>query len=470
MTETISYDSISSDFPAPWESDLLPQIRSELEASRRKVVILDDDPTGTQTVHGIPVLTDWNITRLVETMRENVSGFYILTNSRALLLDDAIRMNQQIGTNLKKASREAGVDFTIVSRSDSTLRGHFPGEVIALAKAIGEIDRPILLIPFFLEGGRLTLNSVHYIRDDDTLLPVSESPYAQDPIFGYRSSNLKEWVIEKSNGIEFTPDLYAILIEDIRRGGPELVRDKLLKLPDRSVCAIDSMVYRDQEVFVLGLLKAENMGKRFVYRTAASFVRIRLGLSPTPLLSADDLNLPKVGAGLFVVGSHVPMSTAQSNLLKVESGIEHIPVQVDKILSQASSHDYQMSLIERVDESLTNFKDVLLVTSRDLVRGATGEESQLIGQRVSTFLCKIIKGLSVQPRYIVAKGGITASDLATDGLNVERALVLGQILPGVPVWQLGNESKYPGGAYIVFPGNVGPENALAQIRTILGRE
>jgi uncharacterized protein YgbK (DUF1537 family) len=470
MTETISFRSISSALPTPWESELLPQIRGELEASMRKVVILDDDPTGTQTVHGIPVLTDWNVSQLVEAMRENVTGFYILTNSRALLLNDAIRLNQQIGTNLKRASKEAGVDFTIVSRSDSTLRGHFPGEVIALAKAIGETDRPILLIPFFLEGGRLTLDSVHYIRDDATLLPISESPYAQDPIFGYQSSNLKEWVIEKSDGHDFTPDLFSISIEDIRRGGPEFVREKLLKLPDRSVCAVDSMVYRDQEVFVLGLLYAENMGKRFVYRTAASFVRIRLGLSPAPLLSADDLNLPEDGAGLFVVGSHVPMSTAQSNLLMEESGIEHIPVEVDKILSLANSDDYQMSIIECVDQSLTISQDVLLVTSRDLIRGATGIESQQIGQRVSTFLCEIIKGLTVQPRYIVAKGGMTASNLATNGLNVERAMVLGQILPGVPVWQLGKESKYPGGAYIVFPGNVGPENALIQIRAILGRK
>jgi uncharacterized protein YgbK (DUF1537 family) len=470
MTETVSYHSISSDFPAPWESDLLPQIRTELEASNRKVVILDDDPTGTQTVHGIPVLTDWNITRLVETMRENVPGFYILTNSRALLLDDAIRLNQQIGTNLKRASREADVDFTIVSRSDSTLRGHFPGEVIALAKAIDEIAQPILLVPFFFEGGRLTLDSVHYIRDDDTLLPVSESPYAQDPIFGYRSSNLKEWVIEKSNGIEFNPELFTILIEDIRRGGPELVRDKLLKLPDRSVCAVDSAVYRDQEVFVLGLLQAEKMGGHFIYRTAASFVRVRLGLSPAPLLTADDLNLPKEGAGLYVVGSHVPMSTVQADLLKQELGIESISVDVEKILSQDDSEHYQASLIERVDQSLSASRGVLLATSRDLILGATQNESQQIGQRVSAFLCQIIKGLSIQPRYIVAKGGITASDLATDGLNVERALVLGQILPGVPVWQLGKESKYPGGAYIVFPGNVGPENALIQIRAILEGE
>jgi uncharacterized protein YgbK (DUF1537 family) len=63
---------------------------------------------------------------------------------------------------------------------------------------------------------------------------------------------------------------------------------------------------------------------------------------------------------------------------------------------------------------------------------------------------------------LIAKGGITSSDVATQALNVSRAVVMGQLLPGVPVWQLGAESRYPGLAYVVFPGNVGRSKSLLE--------
>ena len=37
------------------------------------------------------------------------------------------------------------------------------------------------------------------------------------------------------------------------------------------------------EVFVRGLLAAEAAGKRFLYRTAASFVQVRAGIEPRSL-------------------------------------------------------------------------------------------------------------------------------------------------------------------------------------------
>jgi uncharacterized protein YgbK (DUF1537 family) len=76
-------------------------------------------------------------------------------------------------------------------------------------------------------------------------------------------------------------------------------------------------------------------------------------------------------------------------------------------------------------------------------------------------LISIVRGLQVRPRFLIAKGGITSSDVATRGLGVRRALVRGQILPGVPVWRLGAEARFPGLDYVVFPGNVGGDTALA---------
>lgn len=78
-----------------------------------------------------------------------------------------------------------------------------------------------------------------------------------------------------------------------------------------------------------------------------------------------------------------------------------------------------------------------------------------------------MKELSVCPRYLIGKGGITSSDLDSEALGVRKAQVFGQIIPGVPVWRLGKESKYPGLPYIVFPGNVGDADALASAIKIL---
>jgi uncharacterized protein YgbK (DUF1537 family) len=64
---------------------------------------------------------------------------------------------------------------------------------------------------------------------------------------------------------------------------------------------------------------------------------------------------------------------------------------------------------------------------------------------------------------MVAKGGITSSDLASKGLMAERATVLGAVIPGVPVWKMDIKSRFPGILYVVFPGNVGNHTALLEV-------
>jgi uncharacterized protein YgbK (DUF1537 family) len=105
---------------------------------------------------------------------------------------------------------------------------------------------------------------------------------------------------------------------------------------------------------------------------------------------------------------------------------------------------------------------VVIATSRELITSLDAASSLDIGARISAALVEVVQRLKVRPRYLIAKGGITSSDLATRALGVKRAMVLGQILPGVPVWELGAESKFPGLPYIVFPGNVGGREALKE--------
>ncbi|MGD2270844.1 MAG: four-carbon acid sugar kinase family protein [Desulfobacterales bacterium] len=446
-----------------WPVDLLPQIQKQVKASERKVVVLDDDPTGTQTVHGIPVLTDWSVETLQAELSTDLPAFYILTNSRSFTLEVAQSINRGIGANLMEAARKTNRPFAVVSRSDSTLRGHFPGEVDALETALAQDFDGWIINPFFLEGGRYTIDDIHYVDEGGWLIPAAETEFARDSAFGYRSSHLGRWVEEKTGGRFSSDELISISINDLRKGGPERVASILAELQGGCVCVVNAASYRDLEVFTTGLLDAEAHGKHFLYRTAASFVRIRSGLSPRPLLTTHDLELPDSGNGLIIVGSYVPKTTDQVHKLLEHQEISHTEVSVDLLIDDKR----RLMEIERVtadaDRALDHGKDMVIFTSRQHVAGKDAKSSLSIGQKISQGLIAILDKISTKPRYILAKGGITASDVATMGLRIKRAMVCGQIIAGVPVWKLGAESRLPDSAYIVFPGNVGDSQALIEV-------
>jgi uncharacterized protein YgbK (DUF1537 family) len=449
--------------PPEWPTDPLPAIAAALHGRREKVVVLDDDPTGTQTVHGVPVLTRWPVEALQAELANDLPVCFLLTNSRSLPLAAAQALNADIGHNLQQAAQLAGKDYAVVSRSDSTLRGHFPGEVQALADALGQPVDAWLLIPFFQEGGRYTIGDVHYVAEGDVLVPAGETESARDAVFGYRASNLRQWVEEKTGGRVAASAVAAVSLDDIRQGGPQRVTQRLSALPRGSVCVINAASRRDMEVFTQGLLAAEAGGKRFLYRTAASFVPVRAGIAPRPLLAPEEMVTGAAGGGLIIVGSYVPRTTSQLHHLLQQPGIAQVELSVPALLSDAQRAETIRQAVYSVDSHLQRGLDVVVFTSRELVTGADAASNLSIGQRVSDALVTLLQGLSTRPRYILAKGGITSSDVATRGLGVQRAMVLGQVLPGVPVWQLGPETRHAGLSYIVFPGNVGGPEAVGNV-------
>jgi uncharacterized protein YgbK (DUF1537 family) len=431
------------------------------------LVVLDDDPTGTQTVYGLPVVTDWRVETLISALSEDAPALFILTNSRSLPVLEARAMNREIARNVNAAAAEIGCQVALVSRSDSTLRGHFPAEVEALEAELGPAVDGWLIIPFFLEGGRYTIDDVHYVAEGDALIPAAETPFAQDAVFGYRSSNLRQWVEEKTVGRVAAQDVISISLDDMRNGGPDAVARILGAVSGGQVCVVNAAAYRDMEVFVLGLLQAEEAGKRFLYRTAASFVRTRAGLDARPLLSAAEMVGDGTGGGLIVVGSYVPKTTDQVKALLDQGEAAGLEISVEALLDDDRQEEEIGRVVTATDELLLAGRDVVLFTSRRLVTVEAADENLAIGRRISASLVRIVGEIGVRPRYLLAKGGITSSDLATQALGIRRATVLGQILPGVPVWRAGPESRYPGLGYIVFPGNVGGTDALVAARARL---
>ncbi len=464
----VSKAALFDSLPPQYPQSLMPEIQRLVKESKRKIVVLDDDPTGTQTVRNITVLTRWDVGTLCEALQESDDVVYILTNSRSFLPLEVEAMNRQIARHLKQASQQTQRPFVVVSRSDSTLRGHFPLETEVLMDELGGGFDGVLVIPFFEEGGRFTIDDIHYVAEGEFLVPAAETEYARDATFGYHSSDLKEWVVEKCGGAVLPAQVASISLEVIRRGGPAAVQEHLSRLENAQVCVVNAASYRDLEVFVAGLLAAEQAGKRFIYRTAASFVRVRGGMDAFPLLQADDFAFGKTqNGGLIVAGSYIRKSSEQIAAVQALPNVTSLEVAVPMLLTDGERQKEIARVVERADEVLSQGREALIYTSRQLITGPDAAASLQIGQVVSQSLVEIVRRLTIKPAWIIAKGGITSSDVATQGLAIARARVLGQVLPGVPVWQAGAGSRWPGMVYVVFPGNVGGAQAIAQVVEIL---
>ncbi|KAL2678401.1 hypothetical protein Neosp_009147 [[Neocosmospora] mangrovei] len=436
------------------------------------LVVLDDDPTGTQTCHDINVLTVWDVDTLQQEFSMNPTGFFILTNSRALPSGEARALVTEICQNIRIAAEKSQKAFEVVLRGDSTLRGHLPEEPEAAEEALGRFDGWIVA-PFFFQGGRYTIGDVHYIEEDGILVPVSQTPFAQDATFGYKNANLRRYVMEKCGGRFDESCFISITLEDIRLGGPAGVAKKLLSVETCSnrVFIVNAAAESDMHVFVAGLLDAEKLGKRYLYRTAAAFVSSRLGIKGIQPLTLKDLGVstdtPSSPGGLIVAGSYVPKTTAQLAVLRERRGdkITVIELDVGELIASVEAADAVVkAAAEQASAKITEGHDVLVMTSRSLIKGIDALGSLRIGSRVSKALVQLVEAINVRPRYLIAKGGITSSDTATKGLKMRRAKILGQAAPGVPLWRCDEEtSRHRGVPYVVFPGNVGSDQTLADV-------
>lgn len=413
--------------------NLQKQNREKLLSSKGSVIVLDDDPTGTQTVHDLPVLTSWRNGEIQNELKNETPVFYVLTNTRATDASGAARINHEILSAIENIS-----DHWIISRSDSTLRGHYPLETDIIQSYFDE-PPPILIIPFFEEGGRLTKNDVHYVKEGDSLIPAAETPFAKDTVFGFSNSNLKDWVEEKTQG--------KIPKDKVQSISPNEVEQTISQLENvDQVGIVNATSMKDMEILVAAL---HNCKKKFLFRTAGSFVRALAGLPKKPLLQKEEVLGHKNHGGIIVVGSYVPKSTQQLKYLLSQTNGDLVSIELDVQNLDWSGH------LPKINQSLKNGLHVVVYTTRDFQKHENPKDSLEFGKTVSNSLVQLVKSIQVEPQFIIAKGGITSSDIATKALNIKRGMVVGQLIPGVPVWRSENNQSY-----IVFPGNVGDEKAL----------
>jgi len=467
--EKKSLEEIISRYPEYDKARIDQLMHTALLSSNVKIVVLDDDPTGTQTVHGVSVYTDWQLNSMLDGFKEANRLFFILTNSRGCTSEQSAQMHKDIATNIVAAAKQTSKKYLIISRSDSTLRGHYPLETQVLKTVVEDTTEAVMdgeiICPFFLEGGRYTHNNIHYVLENNSLVPAGETEFAQDKTFGYKNSHLGMWVEEKTQG-QYTRDSCTyITVEELRRVDIDGIYKKLLQTENFSKIIVNALDYYDIKVFVTALYQAIGQGKHFMLRSAAGIVKVIGGIEDKPLLTREELiDTTNKNGGIIVIGSHVKKTTAQLAKLKEWDFITFLEFNVHLVADEALFKQETARIIAASEEQIGQGKTVAVYTRRErLDLNTDNKEDELqIAVQISDAVTSIISSLAIRPNFIIAKGGITSSDIATKGLHVKRALVYGQILAGVPVWLTGEESKFPNMLYVVFPGNVGNETALKE--------
>jgi uncharacterized protein YgbK (DUF1537 family) len=436
---------------------------------------LDDDPTGSQAVHGVQVVTVLE-TDAYQAAFDAAAVCFVLTNTRSLAGPAAVERTGRAARGLLAVAGARGARIQLVSRSDSTLRGHVMAEVAAVQDAQRGASGydGILLVPAFLEAGRVTAADIHWARAGRELIPVGRTEFARDAAFGYSASDLKDFVSEKSGGVIGRDTVASLSLADIRVGGPDRVRDLLAGVRDGTWVVVNATEYSDLETVACGVLLAEREGRRFGFRTGPSFVRALAGLAPVAPLRGRDIwpGGRPAGHGLIVAGSHTAQTSRQLGALRAAratAAAELAEAELDVAAVMADPDRAAAAVAGQVTAALRE-SDVLLYTSRAEVRGRDAAGSLAIARTVSAALAQIAaRALAAGPAWVIGKGGITAHDVGRYGLGIRRAEVAGQLFPGL-ISVLRPVDAAPGAAglpYVVFPGNVGTDQALAEVVGIL---
>ncbi|MFP4102217.1 four-carbon acid sugar kinase family protein [Coleofasciculus sp.] len=431
--------------------------------SKPKIIVLDDDPTGSQTVHSCLLLTRWDVQTLRLGLADASPIFFVLTNTRALTPEEAATVTCEVCHNLKIAIETEGIDdFLVVSRSDSTLRGHYPVETDVIAQEVGPFDAHFL-VPAFFEGGRVTRDSVHYLMVDGVPTPVHETEFARDSVFGYHHSYLPDYVEEKTNGGIKAENVERFVLSDIRSGSLE----RLLNLSGNQCGVVDGENQADLDKFAADVLTAAAQGKRFLFRSAASILTSLASLGAQPVPPENMAQYVREGKpGVVLVGSHVKKTTQQLEQLLKLSDIVGVEVDVTHLLEESASQREALltKVVAAVDEIHNSNKTPAIYTSREELAFKDVQSRLNFGAAVSALLMDIVRDLPQDIGFLISKGGITSNDVLSTGLDLRAARLLGQIIPGCSVVRTPSDHpQFPDLPVVLFPGNVGDANGLVTV-------
>ncbi|CAN5516494.1 four-carbon acid sugar kinase family protein [soil metagenome] len=401
-----------------------------------KTVVLDDDPTGTQSASNVEVLFSTSGETIADALRW-ADSVYVQTNSRALSEDAAVTLARSIRAHVDEASVLLDLPVQVVLRGDSTLRGHVFAET-----AVFEDDASVMVfVPAFPEGGRTTVEGVHLVDIGGVAVPAGDTEYARDPVFPFTSSRLTDYVGEKSG----RPAI-AVAVTDLHR-----FAEVLRSAPAGSVVVPDAVTASDIGLIAAGIRAAVESGTRLVVRCAAPLAAELADVASSGLLATPLLAEPVPVR--IVCGSHTSGATAQ--LAELTRGGHP----ADFVDTDAALDDPQAEG-ERVAEAASRrlaTRGVAVIASQ---RERRDDHNTLDhGEKVMEALVTAVQHLLPHVGLVISKGGITSAEIAANGIGADSALVVGQIMPGVSVWRLRDRADREL-LYVIVPGNVGGQSTI----------
>ena len=438
-------------------------------AERIKVLVLDDDPTGSQTVHSCPLLLRWDEDSLRHGLAHPSPLLFLLANTRALDPRAAEQRVRSLCQALKAALAEAQAAGTIdrwlvLSRGDSTLRGHFPLELQVIEQELGPFAAT-LLAPAFLPGGRTTKDGMHLLHGE----PVHATAFAQDRLFGFSSSFLPDWVEEKTSGQIPAAAVERIGLSDLEVG-PDALQAQLAALSPAAMACVDAE--RPEQLNALGeaIWACARQGQRFALQSAASLINGLVPLPPQPLDASGLARLRRREPsgdwlpGLVLVGSHVPLADAQLTTLLAETVCVGIELDVRKVARVISGPEpvrllssLEQSWRQQIETVLSEGLTPVVFTSRGELQCSSAAERRELGMALAELMARLAAALAPQLGYVISKGGITTHTLLESGLQAPWVELQGQLFAGLSL------VLTPGGLPVItFPGNLGDALSLRQ--------
>jgi uncharacterized protein YgbK (DUF1537 family) len=443
-------------------------------AERVKLIVLDDDPTGSQTVHGCPLLLRWDAGSLRRGLAHASPLLFVLANTRALDPQAARERVREICQALKPLLQEAiGAGWferwMVVCRGDSTLRGHFPVEADVVVKELGPFHA-CLLVPAFLAGGRTTVDGVHLLHGE----PVHHSAFARDGLFGYSTSHLSAWVEQKSGGKIAAAAVQQVGLAALdaaaqSAAGLQALVERLTNLDGQPWVAVDAE--HPQQLRALGQAVAQlsRDGRRLMAQSAASLIN---GLVELPAQPLDARGLTRLRRrspqgrpmpGLVLVGSHVPLADQQLERLLQDSDCVAIELPVAKLARVLEGPappellgSLELAWLQQLREACSGEQTPVLFTSRGELQCVSAAERRRLGLQLAALMARLAAAVAPGLGYVISKGGITTHTLLADGLQREQVELQGQLLPGLSLVLAGDLPV------VTFPGNLGEAQSLHQ--------
>jgi uncharacterized protein YgbK (DUF1537 family) len=411
------------------------------------LVVLDDDPTGTQAIAGAPVVVDISGPGLAEAFSCAPTSIYISTNTRAL---SGVAAGSRL-TQVVSSVRAKWPEARFIMRGDSTLRGHVGEEFMAVR---GPRVTTLVLVPAMPGAGRLTLGGHHYLVRDGVRQPVHLTEYACDADFSYATSSVLGWLAERTAGYFDPADGVVVDLEALRATGGAAVRDAIAMATDKGRPAgvvLDAGSEDDLAVAASGIRQAFLEELPFALRSAPPLAaslarRSAAGLVPLP---------SGCRRALVVAGSYVATTTRQLAALESSYPGATVVVDIEALLERPEAE--QRRLLDAMSAAWARSPVAALTTPRGVPADKSLVERGLL---VAGALARAVSSVSPAPDVVVAKGGVTSAVVASR-LGPPVAWAVGPVVPGVALWDLGAGAKTRW--LVVFAGNIGQDGTLAEL-------